>query len=66
MEEAKNKNVQIALSNHTALDNGIERIAYSKKRMRYMPNIYITGHSGFDKYCQLFRNLCYEKLEMVK
>ncbi|MGG7098755.1 MBL fold metallo-hydrolase [Clostridium sardiniense] len=66
MEEAKNKNVQIALSNHTALDNGIERIAYSKKRMRYMPNIYIIGHSGFDKYCQLFRNLCYEKLEMLK
>ena len=65
MEEAEKKNAQIALSNHTALDNGIERIEYSKKRMSYMPNIYIIGRNGFNKYCQLFRNLCYERLEML-
>ncbi|GAA0075847.1 hypothetical protein UT300005_02250 [Clostridium sp. CTA-5] len=66
MEQCENKNVEIALSNHTGLDNGMERIAYSQKRMSYMPNIYLIGQSGFRKYCQLFRNLCYEKLEMMK
>lgn len=26
-----------------------------------MHYIYIIGEAGFRKYCQLFRNLCYEK-----
>ena len=51
MKEAKNKNVDVALSNHTSLDNGLERIAYSKERMEYMPNIYIVGWEGFQRYC---------------
>ncbi len=54
--------VVIALSNHVSLDMGHERIEYSRKRMSYMPNIYIIGEAGFRKYCQLFRNLCYEKI----
>lgn len=62
MDMAERKNVEIALSNHTSLDEGLERIAYSKKRMSYMPNIYLIGRDGFRKYCQLFRNLCYERL----
>jgi len=66
IEKAEEKNVKIALSNHTALDNGLERIAYSQKRMSYMSNIYLIGHKGFRKYCQLFRNLCYERLETMK
>ncbi|MDW2800880.1 MBL fold metallo-hydrolase [Clostridium boliviensis] len=49
------KNVDVALSNHTAIDNGLERIAYSKKRLSYMPNIYVIGSDGFQKYCQVFR-----------
>lgn len=65
MEQAENKKVEIALSNHTGLDNGIERIEYSRKRMSYMPNIYLIGQQGFRKYCQLFRNLCYERLEII-
>lgn len=57
MKEAKNKNVDVALSNHTSVDNGLERIAYSKERMEYMPNIYIVGWEGFQRYCQVFRTL---------
>ncbi|NFG42066.1 hypothetical protein FC789_12890 [Clostridium botulinum] len=38
----------------------------AQKRMSYMPNIYLIGQSGFRKYCQLFRNLCYERLVMMK
>lgn len=52
-----------ALSNHTAIDNGIELIIYSKVRMSYMPNIYIIGHDGFKKYFQVFRTLSYDILE---
>ncbi|MCQ4638228.1 MBL fold metallo-hydrolase [Anaerovorax odorimutans] len=65
LKKAEEKNVSVALSNHTALDNGLERIAYSQKRMSYMPNIYLVGQTGFRKYCQLFRNLCYERLDAL-
>lgn len=57
MSVAKFHNVVVALSNHTAVDNGLERIAYSKKRMSYMPNIYIIGENGFQTFCQVFRTM---------
>ncbi len=60
------KEVDVALSNHTSIDNGLERIGYSKKRMAYMPNIYIIGQNGFRKYCQVFRTLSDERLEMLR
>lgn len=57
MEAAKRKGVDVALSNHTAIDQGLERIAYAQNRMAYMPNIYIIGQDGFRRYCQVFRAL---------
>lgn len=65
ISEAMHKKVDVALSNHTAIDNGLERIMYSKARMDYMPNIYIIGQDGFQKYCQVFRTLSYEILEKL-
>lgn len=65
MEAAESKNVDVAFSNHTAVDNGLERIRYSKARMSYMPNIYIIGQEGFRRYCQVFRDLSYDMLEML-
>jgi metallo-beta-lactamase class B len=62
VKEAWHKKVDVALSNHTSLDNGLERIEYSKKRMAYMPNIYILGQDGFQKYCQVFRTLSMDVL----
>jgi metallo-beta-lactamase class B len=62
---AKSKKADVALSNHTAVDNGLERIAYSKKRMSYMPNIYIIGQAGFLRYCQVFRTMSCEMLERL-
>lgn len=53
--ECKKMKVSVALSNHTAMDNGQERIAYSQKRLSYMPNIYILGKDGVKKYFQLFK-----------
>jgi metallo-beta-lactamase class B len=64
-DAARQKNVDVALSNHTAIDNGMERIAYSQKRFSYMPNIYIIGLDGFQKYCQVFRTLSQERLERL-
>ncbi len=57
VKEAESKHVDVALSNHASIDNGLERIQYSNKRMSYMPNIYIIGWNGFQKYCQVFRTL---------
>ncbi|QHI71017.1 MBL fold metallo-hydrolase [Aminipila terrae] len=57
IKEADKKNVDVALSNHTAIDNGLLRIAYSKVRYSYMPNIYIVGYEGFKKYSQVFKTL---------
>ena len=62
IDAAKHKNADVALSNHTAIDNGLERIAYSRKRLAYMPNIYIIGLDGFQKYCQVFRTMSLERL----
>ncbi|MDU7337273.1 MAG: MBL fold metallo-hydrolase [Clostridium sp.] len=63
MSVAEFHNVDVALSNHTAVDNGLERIAYSKKRMSYMPNIYIIGKNGFRNYCKVFRTMSNQILE---
>lgn len=65
INEATDKKADVALSNHTAVDNGLERIAYSKKRMSYMPNIYIIGQDGFSKYCKVFWTMSKEMLERL-
>lgn len=66
MEQAEKQNVDVALSNHTSVDNGLERIAYSKNRMAYMPNIYIIGQNGFRNYCQVFRTLSMRMLDQIE
>lgn len=63
LEKSAEKQVDVALSNHTAVDNGLERIMYSKARMSYMPNIYIMGQERFQRYCQVFRTMSYDVLE---
>ncbi len=65
ISEAMRKKVDVALSNHTIVDNGLERILYSKVRMDYMPNIYIIGQDGFQNYCQVFRTLSHDMLERL-
>lgn len=65
INEAMRKKVDVALSNHTAIDNGLEHIRYSKKRMNYMPNIYIMGQDEFQNYCQVFQALGYDMLEKL-
>lgn len=62
MNKAMGKQVDVVLRNHTAVDKGLERIAYSIKRMSYMPSIYIIGQDGFQKFCQVFRTMSYEML----
>lgn len=61
-QKAKEKHVDVGLCNHTVFDNGIERISYSAKRLAYMPNIYIIGNDGFEKYCDMFQALAEDKL----
>lgn len=53
----KEYNVDVVLTNHTAFDNGIERIAYGRTRMSHMPNIYILGKEGAVRFCEVFRRV---------
>lgn len=52
---AKECHMDVALTNHTVFDNGLERIAYSRKRMIHLPNIYILGEDGAQNFCSVFR-----------
>lgn len=53
-EKAKELCCDVALSNHTFVDNGQERIAYSRARMEHMPNIYVLGEDGVQKFLDVF------------
>lgn len=62
LKESKDKKADVALANHTAMDYGQERIAYARRRPSYLPNIYILGEEGYQKFCQMYRMLGEEKL----
>ena len=54
MNAAAERHCDVALTNHTAFDAGLERIAYSRARLSYMPNIYVAGEEGVQKFCEVF------------
>lgn len=57
MKAAEENRCDVALVNHTAFDAGIERIAYSRARMSYLPNIYVLGEDGVQKFCEVFNTV---------
>ena len=57
MNAAADAHCDVALTNHTAFNLGLERIAYSRARLSYMPNIYILGEAGVQKFCKVFLNV---------
>ncbi len=65
-QEAEQLGADVALSNHTAVDCGLERIAYSRARLAYLPNAYIVGTTGIRRFLQVFRTLSYEMLEQLE
>ena len=54
MKAVEDNHCDVALVNHTAFDAGIERIAYSRARLSYLPNIYVLGEAGVQKFCEVF------------
>lgn len=58
----KNLHVDVAFTNHTAFDSGLERIEYSKSRMKHLPNIYILGESGAQKFLDVFIKIANSKI----
>lgn len=54
MQAAAAERCDVALSNHTAFDAGLARIAYSRERLRYLPNAYIIGEAGVQKFCEVY------------
>ena len=68
MEQAQRQNVRHdwrSAYRYGAWTMALSEIAYARKRMRYMPNIYLIGQKGFRAYCQLFRTWCYDSLEQL-
>lgn len=54
MKAAAVNHCDVALTNHTAFDSGIERISYSKSRLSYMPNIYVLDEEGVQQFCEVY------------
>ena len=57
MQIAGEKKCDVALTNHTAFDCGLERIAYSRARISHLPNIYILGTEGVQNFCRVFEKI---------
>lgn len=53
-KESLNAGADVILCNHTAFDNGSERIAYSAKRLSYLPNIYILSREKAENFFDMF------------
>ena len=54
---AGERDCDVALTNHTAFDCGLERIAYSRARISHLPNIYILGKDGVQEFCRVFERI---------
>ena len=57
MQIAGEKKCDVALTNHTAFDCGLERIAYSRARISHLPNIYILGTEGVQDFYRIFEEI---------
>ncbi len=57
MEIAWDRKCDVALTNHTAFDCGLERISYSRVRISHLPNIYILGRDGVQDFCRVFERI---------
>ncbi|MDO5547985.1 MAG: MBL fold metallo-hydrolase [Eubacteriales bacterium] len=62
-EAMKKEHVEVILCNHTIFDNGVEKIAYSRKRLSYMPNLYLLGEEKSLAFCEVFRTLGEERMQ---
>lgn len=63
LEQTERKQVDVAISNHPFIDNSFEKMEFANKRLSHMPNTYIIGENGYRHYSQLFRNMCYARME---
>ncbi|NMC57429.1 MAG: MBL fold metallo-hydrolase [Eubacteriaceae bacterium] len=67
LKQTDKYNVDVALSTHQMLmENGLERMDVARKRFVHMPNPYVLcSNKGYREYAQLFRNMCYDRLETM-
>lgn len=56
-QAAADYHAEVALTNHTAFDSGLTRIAYSQSRMKHLPNIYLLGERGVQRFCEVYRKV---------
>lgn len=63
LNQAEQAHVDVALNTHPFLDNGFEKMKFANNRLVHMPNTFIIGKDGYRQYAQLFRNMCYARME---
>ena len=64
-EETLKAHCDVPICNHPDFDNGYAKMEYSRARKSHMPNAYVCGEEGFQKFNSVFRNLCYWKLGLI-
>lgn len=64
-EETLKAHCDVPICNHPDFDNGYAKMEYSRVRKSHMPNAYVCGEDGFQKFNSVFRNLCYWKLGLI-
>lgn len=64
-EETKRAHCDVTICNHPDFDMGYVKMEYARNRKAHMPNVYIIGEDGFQKFNDVFRELCHWKLRTI-
>lgn len=64
-EETKRAHCDVTICNHPDFDMGFTKMEYSNNRKSHMPNVYVIGEDEFQKFNDVFRGLCYWKLQLI-
>lgn len=57
--------VDAQLNQHPFTENGLLRLEYAKQRLAHMPNCYVLGEQGCQRYISQYREACYLKIERL-
>ena len=64
-EETKKAHCDVTICNHPDFDMGYTKMEYARNRKSHMPNVYVIGEDEFQKFNDVFKALCYWKLQTI-
>lgn len=65
-EETKRAHCDVPICNHPDFDLGFIKMEYARNRKAHMPNVYITGEDGFQRFNDVFKHLCRWRLQGIE